>query len=382
MNTDLKITELIETIEANAYVSGQNGQMSSKAHTYLRFREVEGMDLRSRFGAYFIDHVIITILSVSFWGFLSGFPSKSYLVIWYVGIKILYFSIQEIYFQSSLGKMLFDVIVVDEYGQKPSVKAILIRSVFRFFPITLILFLDYIVHERFSETLLITKGELKELFELKEKNAKSIEIQDSNYKPETVNQYLALDEKEKLPRGITTKNAGDHFSGEYFYYKTSNWSDINLEEEFKEEDLSNFDFNKKYIVRKDSFFNLTSILLNCVLFAVFVINEQYILLLCFVGFVLIGFLYENTFVPNIEMDKNHFGLSYTFKKQEFINWSNVISAKYEVNSFGEQEGDALIYDFCIKCNFNKSYKFKYKHELDVRELARIFFAFLKHSQKK
>ena len=87
MSTDLKITELVETIEANAYVSGQTGQMSSKAHTYLRFREVLGIDFQSRLGAYLIDHILISILTYFF-----GFFNVGYLLVWYVGIKVLYFS--------------------------------------------------------------------------------------------------------------------------------------------------------------------------------------------------------------------------------------------------------------------------------------------------
>ena len=232
MSTDLKITELVETLQANTLVSSNTGGMNTKAHTYLRFREIEGLDFRSRLLTYALDHTLITVLSMLLWYSISF----GYLFFWYVGIKILYFSIQEIYFQSSLGKMLFDAIVVDEYGQKPTIIAVLIRSVFRFFPFLIIWFDEYNLQERSSRTLLVTKEELKELLELKEKNKIGVENQDSNYMPETVNQYLALDEKEKLPKGITTRNINQHWSDDMFFLEI-NWELIDWDEEFLEQEL-------------------------------------------------------------------------------------------------------------------------------------------------
>jgi len=201
MNTDLKITELIETIDANAYVSGQNGQMSSKAHTYLRFREVEGLYVRSRCAAYLIDHILIIILPIMLW---YNHNTLEYFLFCYVSVKILYFSILEVSFQSSFGKLLFNSVVADEYGRKPTIKAILIRSITRFFPMTLLNFFGYNLHEKLTSTLLLTKIELKELLELKAKNVLGKENLDKYYKSNTVSQFQALDEKEKLPKGVTT----------------------------------------------------------------------------------------------------------------------------------------------------------------------------------
>lgn len=338
MSADLKITELIETIEANAYVSGQTGQMSSKAHTYLRFREVEGIEFQTRLFAYVLDHALILALSILLWNYISF----GYLFFWYVGAKLFYYFLSEFYMQSSFGKRLIKAIVVDEYGNKPSLNAIITRSILRFFPFTI-----WYTHEQFSETFLISEEELQGLLDLKEKNIRANEDQDSNYKSETVNQYLALDEKEKLPRGITTRNINKHWIDTAIFHGI-NWELIDWDEEFLEQELLAVNFETTYVI-KDNPLDFMS-------------------------------AFKDRHVQEIKLNKEGIVLKETMNKSYPINWEDVLFAKFK-HIIPLNKHEHIHYEFHIVLKNNVRYHFVYSYSLSHREFARIFFAFLHNSRQ-
>lgn len=80
----------------------------------------------------------------------------------------LYYIICEFFFQKTLGKVFTNSIVVNEYGEKPDFKTILIRTVIRFIPFESLSFLNSNRgwHDTWTNTYVIRRNNLDELLEL------------------------------------------------------------------------------------------------------------------------------------------------------------------------------------------------------------------------
>ncbi|WP_396194006.1 RDD family protein [Flavobacterium sp.] len=85
-------------------------------------------------------------------------------------VLLLYYNVFEIFFATTIGKLITKTVVVDEYGEKPTTNAILIRSISRLIPFEFFSFLGTPCvgwHDSLSKTYVVNKEDLrisKELF--------------------------------------------------------------------------------------------------------------------------------------------------------------------------------------------------------------------------
>lgn len=85
-------------------------------------------------------------------------------------VLLVYYNIFEIFFGTTIGKLMTKTVVVDEYGEKPTANAILIRSLCRLIPFEVFSFFGTPCigwHDSLSKTYVVSKEDLrisKELF--------------------------------------------------------------------------------------------------------------------------------------------------------------------------------------------------------------------------
>lgn len=80
----------------------------------------------------------------------------------------IYYILCEYFFQQTVGKFFTNSVVVNEYGEKPDFKTILVRTVIRFVPFEQFSFFNQNRgwHDRWTDTHVIKKSELKKIKEL------------------------------------------------------------------------------------------------------------------------------------------------------------------------------------------------------------------------
>ncbi|MEI6310967.1 MAG: RDD family protein [Bacteroidota bacterium] len=89
---------------------------------------------------------------------ISDFVLGFIIILYYLSCSFFYYSIVEIVFGRTIGHMITGSIVVNEYGEKPNVSKILLRSLARYTPLDSIsAFEKRALHDQFSETLVLNK---------------------------------------------------------------------------------------------------------------------------------------------------------------------------------------------------------------------------------
>lgn len=172
-----KITEIKEyyTTSRKQKVNGSETPAEEKL---ARYRDVPYVDGWPRLGHFLLDRVFIYIFSMAFWVVagvllsvtgLTHLPEDEHLGIYDTLISWLilypaYYFIFEFSMQSSPAKALLGRIVVDEYGNKPTAKQILIRSFSRSVPFEIFSCLSARGwHDTWSDTFVIKKSDLQDL---------------------------------------------------------------------------------------------------------------------------------------------------------------------------------------------------------------------------
>lgn len=184
MEEKKKITEIKETYTVKARLRGDAvAEDGSKFEnkTMVRFKEVAYVEGWARFGHYILDLLIYYVFTIIF-GIVLGlilvlcgvdvqvlFAENNYadiinrLLSWlilYPGYYILF----ESSMQTSPGKLIMKRVVVNEYGEKPSLSTIIKRSYSRSVPFEGLSCLSTLGwHDKWSDTFVIRKKDLEEL---------------------------------------------------------------------------------------------------------------------------------------------------------------------------------------------------------------------------
>lgn len=171
-----KITEITETYFVKR--RNRNGGTEPEKVKMTRFREVKYIEGGSRFGHYLLDFLFLLGFRMLFWvtiGLILGLTNNVHLlqdsiigtietVVNWLFLLPFYYFIFELSMQSTPGKALFGRIVVDEYGNKPTPRQLLIRSVSRIVPFEALSCLSTLGwHDKWSNTFVLHKKELAEL---------------------------------------------------------------------------------------------------------------------------------------------------------------------------------------------------------------------------
>lgn len=171
-----KITEIKENYSVKRPIKTATGERSYEEKNFVRYKEVVCVDGWARFGHYIIDTIFYYIFSfivavpfVALFMALGARPEDigdSRLVdlfswvVFYPGYYILFESTM----QSTPGKLILGRVVVNEYGEKPSFKAVLGRSYARLVPFEAFsCFSDRGWHDTWTDTFVIRKKDLEEL---------------------------------------------------------------------------------------------------------------------------------------------------------------------------------------------------------------------------
>lgn len=172
-----KITEIRESYSVKRKEK-INGTEQFVEKTFTRYRDVPVVEGLPRFGHFLLDRVFFYLFSLTVGviiGIIVGFTGievdwdssqvKLYdtLLSWLVLHPLFYF-IFEVSMQSSPAKAILGRVVVDEYGNKPTVKQIFIRSISRsvpFEPFSCLSSRGW--HDTWSDTFVMRKKDLAEL---------------------------------------------------------------------------------------------------------------------------------------------------------------------------------------------------------------------------
>lgn len=177
-----KITELIETRWRTIHTVDEYGNRERDAEEFTCQREVKTIDPGPRFGHFLVDMLLFQILMylVDFlFDLLSNLTNFSVgmnltidLLVSIISLLLFpaYYAFFEYNWQKSPGKFLTKSVVIDEYGNKPELKAIILRSVIRLVPFEPFSCYDssysYGWHDKWSKTWVVSEEELKTLKKL------------------------------------------------------------------------------------------------------------------------------------------------------------------------------------------------------------------------
>ena len=99
--------------------------------------------------------------------FITGFIKNDIMQYTFAtGVSLLYYNIFEIFTARTLGKLVTQTIVVNEYGEKPHYEVVLLRSLCRLIPFEILSFIGMPPrgwHDSLSKTYVVKKRELEEM---------------------------------------------------------------------------------------------------------------------------------------------------------------------------------------------------------------------------
>lgn len=177
-----KITELTEKRWRTKHYKDAYGNRIPEREEYITFRKVRSVKSGPRFGHSIVDSIIYRIL-IAIAGFVftlishnsnASFETQLTAALFGGIISMLlypgYYFLFEFFLQRTPGKYLTKTLVINEYGQKPTIEQLLIRSVVRLVPFEpLSCWSDMYSrgwHDKWSNTWVVTEEELKKIKEL------------------------------------------------------------------------------------------------------------------------------------------------------------------------------------------------------------------------
>lgn len=174
----IKITEIPVVMLRTVHYRDEYGNLIRDVEEYDGFRKVNTVTTGKRFAHYFVDFICFQIIILLFqtlinYIFLNSQNFSEVIIITFFGPIFfllcypLYYFLFECFLQKTPGKYLTKTVVIDEYGNKPSLSAIILRSIIRLVPFESFSCLgdknSYGWHDRWSDTFVVTVEELKEL---------------------------------------------------------------------------------------------------------------------------------------------------------------------------------------------------------------------------
>ncbi len=176
-----KITELREKRFRTNYVKDAFGNRKKVTEEFIDRRTVKTIGSGPRFGHFFVDlicfRILIWIVNFVLLWFIKITESEITLGLAIAFISLLaslllfpflYF-VCEYFWQKTPGKFLTKTIVIDEYGNKPDVGSLLLRSLVRLVPFEAFSCLGDPSrgwHDKWSNTYVVKETELEEIKKL------------------------------------------------------------------------------------------------------------------------------------------------------------------------------------------------------------------------
>lgn len=164
----LKLTEVYET---KVYTRNERNGFGvwERTQKELRYpRPVNNLSTGLRLVNVMIDSFFYYYVFPLVVGYITILTETPLVILIYLFTFPIYYILCETLFQKTIGKVFTRSIVVDEYGNKPDFKTIVVRSVIRFIPFEWFSFVNNSRgwHDRWTNTYVITQTELGEIKEL------------------------------------------------------------------------------------------------------------------------------------------------------------------------------------------------------------------------
>ena len=184
--TKKKITELTGTKWRTTHSLDEYGNRVRGQEEYIAWREVKSVSVGPRIGHFVADLFVLQVITlfvifiVMLLDNATEFSKPLNLSVELIGniiMLLLYpflYAVSEHLLQRTPGKYLTKTLVIDEYGNKPELKAIILRSIIRLVPFEPFSCFDNYSrgwHDEWSKTWVVTEDELKELKKLQEEQS-------------------------------------------------------------------------------------------------------------------------------------------------------------------------------------------------------------------
>ncbi len=170
-----KITELEITRYRTSHQKDAYGNRQKIRTPYIAKRPVKVVSGGRRFAHFFIDLIIFSFLMLPLEmidAFAAYLPQTLAGVIFmsffptYIAYALYYFLFESL-IQSTPGKLLTQTIVINEYGQKPTISELIVRSLVRIVPFEPLSCLsERGWHDVWSKTWVVRKEEKQKILEL------------------------------------------------------------------------------------------------------------------------------------------------------------------------------------------------------------------------
>ncbi|MBS1595326.1 MAG: RDD family protein [Bacteroidetes bacterium] len=173
-----KITELTEERWRTVYLKDEYGNRHATTEDYTAYREVKTIAPGPRFAHYLADtfcfYFLLAIIQIpmeALAALLSGQSAIASAFDVFTSLSVfalypIYYAVSEHLWHRTPGKFLTDSYVIDEYGNKPSLRVTLLRTVCRLVPFEPFSCLGDPSrgwHDSWSNTWVVTKEEMIEL---------------------------------------------------------------------------------------------------------------------------------------------------------------------------------------------------------------------------
>lgn len=178
----IKITDLTETRRRTVHVLDEYGNRERDVEEFIAIRPVRSIDSGVRFGHFIVDSIAFQIFMYFVGYLLEVFINLANPIVTFnltlalfgaIVSLLLYptfYAFCEYNWQRTPGKYLSKSLVIDEYGNKPDLRAIILRSFIRLVPFEAFsCFGDNYSHgwhDSWSKTWVVTEEELVKLRKL------------------------------------------------------------------------------------------------------------------------------------------------------------------------------------------------------------------------
>lgn len=172
----IKITDLTETRRRTIHVVDEYGNRERDVEELIVTRTVRSIESGIRFAHFIVDLFVFQILMLSVnylfeivLNLTNPIITLNLTVAWIGGIVYLlsypaFYAFCEYKWQKTPGKYLSKSLVIDEYGNKPDLRSLILRSIIRLVPFeSFSCFGDNYSHgwhDRWSKTWVVTEQEL------------------------------------------------------------------------------------------------------------------------------------------------------------------------------------------------------------------------------
>lgn len=162
MTTKKKITDIYREKIVSRKERNQSGEVEPVERAFRLNRPVDTLSAPRRLLNFIIDNIFICFFQYV----LAILFIRNMYVYYLVSIACFssYYILLEYYFQRTVGKFMTDSLVVNEYGERPDLTAICLRTAIRIIPFEAISFLwsdeNRWWHDQWAGTYVISKDEL------------------------------------------------------------------------------------------------------------------------------------------------------------------------------------------------------------------------------